>query len=313
VTPPAQGSSRSVRIAAAYPELLLVIAAAAIGLLVGRPMRWADGHRGIDILLVVLVFATAVTVPIDALGRLRAAWPQLVAALAVGAVVLPPVSWLASRVVAAGSLRDGIMAIGLAPCEIASVATTGLAGGDPALAAAVLIGSTALSVALAGPWLSLEAGSAHVHAGHILVNLALVVAVPLAAGLALRAKSAITAKQDATATWVATAALVGLVTLVAGQVHLGRPYLAALGAIAIIVAVTAVIGAALGRTTSAPNASPLLLTISMRDFAIAAGLATTAFGPSAAAPLGLYGVIVIIWGTAVAGRLRARCATSRRE
>ena len=184
----ATGRRRRWRIAvAAYPELLLVLAAAAIGLLVGRPLRWLDGHQGINVLLVVLVFATAVTVSTAQIGRLTASWRQIVAGLAVGAAVLPPLSWLASRIVSAGSLRNGIMAVGLAPCEIASVATTALAGGDPALAAVILIGSTALSVGLAGPVLSLEAGHAHVHSLHILVNLALVVALPLAAGLAVRA------------------------------------------------------------------------------------------------------------------------------
>jgi predicted Na+-dependent transporter len=49
----------------------------------------------------------------------------------------------------------------------------------------------------------------------------------------------------------------------------------------------------------------VLLTTSMRDFAIAAGLAAAAFGPAAAAPLGLYGVLVMVWGTAAAGRLRS--------
>jgi hypothetical protein len=44
----------------------------------------------------------------------------------------------------------------------------------------------------------------------------------------------------------------------------------------------------------------------MRDFAIAAGLATSAFGAAAAAPLGLYGVVVLVWGTAVAGFARRR-------
>jgi hypothetical protein len=44
----------------------------------------------------------------------------------------------------------------------------------------------------------------------------------------------------------------------------------------------------------------------MRDFAIAAGLATAAFGPEAAAPLGLYGIAVLVWGTGAAGFLRAR-------
>jgi hypothetical protein len=44
----------------------------------------------------------------------------------------------------------------------------------------------------------------------------------------------------------------------------------------------------------------------MRDFAIAAGLATAAFGAAAAAPLGLYGVLVMVWGTAAAGHLRRK-------
>ena len=46
----------------------------------------------------------------------------------------------------------------------------------------------------------------------------------------------------------------------------------------------------------------------MRDFAIAAALAAAAFGPQAAAPLGLYGIAVLIWGTATAGGLRRRPA-----
>ena len=48
--------------------------------------------------------------------------------------------------------------------------------------------------------------------------------------------------------------------------------------------------------------------VSACDFAIAAGLAAAAFGPTAAAPLGLYGVVVLVWGTAVAGVLRQRTA-----
>jgi hypothetical protein len=49
----------------------------------------------------------------------------------------------------------------------------------------------------------------------------------------------------------------------------------------------------------------------MRDFAIAAGLAAAAFGPAAAAPLGLYGILVLVWGTAAAGALRRRDAIPR--
>jgi len=43
----------------------------------------------------------------------------------------------------------------------------------------------------------------------------------------------------------------------------------------------------------------------MRDFAVAAGIATAAFGPPAAAPLGIYGVLVLLAG-ALAAQLTHR-------
>jgi hypothetical protein len=39
-------------------------------------------------------------------------------------------------------------------------------------------------------------------------------------------------------------------------------------------------------------------------------LATTAFGPQSAAPLGLYGIAVLLWGTACAGLLRNHSRTN---
>ncbi len=57
----------------------------------------------------------------------------------------------------AGPLRDGVTTIGLAPCEIASIATTAMAGGDVALAGGLLVGSTVLTVLLAGPILAAAA------------------------------------------------------------------------------------------------------------------------------------------------------------
>jgi hypothetical protein len=47
------------------------------------------------------------------------------------------------------------------------------------------------------------------------------------------------------------------------------------------------------------------------DFAIAAALAAAVFGPAAAARLGLYGILVLIWGTAAVGLLRKRRISPR--
>lgn len=298
--------SRIWPLAARYPELIAVLAAAVLGLSVQPPLTWLVDHQGINILLAVLVFATAVSIEPAALRRLTRAWPSLLAALAVGITVLPALSWAVSRLVAAGPLRDGIMTIGLAPCEIASVATTAMAAGEAALSAGVLIGSTVLTVAAAGPILTLEAGHATVHPWHIIASLALIVALPLAAGIALRARVTPPARAERAAATTAMIAVAALVALIAAEVRLSARYLDVALALVVFLAGSALAGWLLGARARRPAATAVLLTTSMRDFAIAAGLAAAAFGPAAAAPLGLYGILVLVWGTAVAGLLRER-------
>jgi predicted Na+-dependent transporter len=43
--------------------------------------------------------------------------------------------------------------------------------------------------------------------------------------------------------------------------------------------------------------SAIMLPTAMRDFAVAAGIAASAFGAPAAAPLGIYGILVLVFGT----------------
>jgi len=315
--------TRARNLLAGYPELAAVLAAAILGLSVQRPLAWITTRQGINVLLAVLVFATAVTIEPTALRRLAVAWRPLLAALAVGVTVLPVLAWAVSRLVAAGPLRDGVMAVGLAPCEIASVATTAMAGGEAALAAGVLIGSTFASVAFAGPVLTLEAGQGGVRPGGIIASLALVVALPLAVGIALRAgvvpvplarataRVLATARAERVASATAVFAVAALVALIAAEVRLSARYAAVGGALVLFLAASAALGWLLDRRSRPPAASAVLLTTSMRDFAIAAGLATAAFGPAAAAPLGLYGILVLVWGTAAAGLLRSRNSPGR--
>jgi predicted Na+-dependent transporter len=297
---------------AAYPELAAVLAAAVVGLCAQPPLAWLAAHQGINALLVVLVFATAVTIDPQALHRLARAWRHILTAVLVGITVLPALSWAAARLVPAGPLRDGVLVTGLAPCEIASVATTALAGGEAAVAAGVLIGSTLASVLLAAPILTLEAGHAAFSPAGIIENLALVVALPLALGIALRswfpatARPLATPRAETAASRTALAAVAALVALVASEVHLSTSYAALAAALLLFLAASALVGRILGTRSAKRTGAALLLTTSMRDFAIAAALATAAFGPAAAAPLGLYGIAVLIWGTASAGFLRNR-------
>lgn len=289
-----------------YRELALVAVAAVVGLTVQRPLAWVVHHQGIDVFLVILVFFTALTIEPGTLRDLPAAWRRLSVALLVGITVLPALSWSVAHLVTAGHLRDGVTAIGLAPCEIASIATTAMAGGDVALAGGLLLGSTVLTVVLAGPILAAESSGTALDPWHILVNLLCIVLVPLGAGVAVRGTLGPPRRVIEAASTISALSVAALVALVAAEVHFARSYLSVLAAVLAFLAVSVGVGLLVGRGGTLRAREALLLTLSMRDFAIAAGLATAAFGPEAAAPLGLYGIAVLVWGTGAAGFLRAR-------
>jgi predicted Na+-dependent transporter len=287
------------RAADAHIELVLVVGAAVLSQAVPQPARFLVDHRGLDASLAVLVFATAIAIPPNAFRGLATSAGRLVATLASAALVLPALSWAVSRIVSTMALRRGVLTVGLAPAEIASVATTSLAGGDSAIAAGILVGSTLVTVAVAGVGLRLLGGGP-VHLIPLLSNLGLVVGAPMAAGLAIRTRLTLSDRQEAAAERVSVAVVTLLVWLIASQVRLSSPYVAVAAALLLFLAGSAVLGAALGFRAPAPVATALLLTTSMRDFAIAAAIAVAAFGGASAGPLGLYGVIVIGWGMAIA-------------
>jgi len=301
-------TSRHREVLGEYRELAVVAVAAVIGLTVQSPLVWVVHHQGIDVLLVVLVFSTAIGIEPRSLRRLTASWRQLCLALVVGASVLPALSWLVSNLVGPGVLRDGITTMGLAPCEIASIATTAMATGDVALAGGVLIGSTMVTVLVAGPILAFESPGTSVHPGQLIVNLLVIVAIPLAAGVTVRLLTPLPARGETVASTTSTLAVAGLVALIAAEVHPSRHYLPVLLAILVFVIASVIVGRIIALGSGRRTIKALLLTTSMRDFAIAAALATAAFGPAAAAPLGVYGITVLIWGTGSAGFMRARHA-----
>jgi hypothetical protein len=88
-------------------------------------------------------------------------------------------------------------------------------------------------------------------------------------------------------------------------------YLPVLFAIVMFMIASALIGRIVGLRSGPPIMKAMLLTTSMRDFAIAAAIAAAAFGAGAAAPLGIYGIAVLIWGTGSAGFMRSRTAAHR--
>ncbi len=286
--------------------LPLVLISAALGVSLPGPGRRADAAGAILVTLAVLVFCTGASMTFSEIGAIRTAARRLAVVLPVTTIGLPVLAWLASHLVNGVALRGGILSAGIAPAEVASVALTGLAGGEAALAAGLLAISTVLTVLLAGPILGIAGAHSSASQLGLLSTLALVVALPLIAGSAMRSLDPFGGREQPITRVAGTASLLVLLWEVASQLHLrasdARVLLALLAYLAggVILGWLLAIGAPPGQRTA------IVLPTAMRDFAVAAGIAASAFGAAAAAPLGIYGLLVLIFGTAVVYAARQR-------
>jgi predicted Na+-dependent transporter len=216
--------------------------------------------------------------------------------LAASTVILPLLAWLASRLVSGAALQGGVLAAGVAPVEVASVALTGMAGGEVVVAAGLLIASTLLTVLLAGPILGLLGAHSAVSQLGLLCTLALVVALPLIAGCAMRTLDPFGGRERSLIEILGIASLLVLLWEISSEL---RPH-ASDGRVAVALLVflagAGVLGWLLARGAPPGQRTAVVLPTTMRDFAVAAGIAASAFGIAAAAPLGIYGVMVLVFG-----------------
>ena len=197
-----------------------MLISAAVGVSFPGPGRRADTADAILFTLAVLVFSTGATMTFSEMGAIRTAARRMAVVLPVTTVGLPVLAWLASRLVSGVALRGGILSAGIAPTEVASVALTGLAGGDAVLAAGFLATSTILTVLLAGLILSIAGAHSSASQLGLLLTLALVVALPLVAGSAMRSLDPYRGRERAAVRVLGTASLLVLLWEVASQLQL---------------------------------------------------------------------------------------------
>ncbi|HEX3510256.1 MAG TPA: hypothetical protein VHT27_04065, partial [Solirubrobacteraceae bacterium] len=107
------------------PPLALLAALAALV----APSDWFAGRA--DVLLAVLVLATALGIGLSDLLRLHAHLRMLAALSILPILVLGASAWLLGRPFAA-PVRDGLLAVGLSSSEVAAVGLVALAGADAA-------------------------------------------------------------------------------------------------------------------------------------------------------------------------------------
>ena len=302
------------RYAAGGLERLLlpaVILVGAAGVAFPGPGRSVDTSGGIDPTLAVLVLTAGLSIDLAGLNQLRARKARVLLAFAASTVALPVLAWALSRAALTGA-RDGLLAVGVAPSEVASLALTGLAGGEIAAAAALLVASTAVTVVASGPVLALLAPARAVHPLGLLATLALVVALPLTAGAALAAVARSRPPVRDLGRLAGVVALVVLLWEVASQVRLDAGFAVAAGLLVVFLGGAAALGMLVARGVDSAGRPGLVLPVAMRDFAVAAGIAAAAFGPGSAGVLGFYGVLVLLFGafSARSGSRRSGADTS---
>ena len=285
--------------------LPLVLTVAALGVALPAPGRRLDANGAILVTLAVLVFCTGSSVTFADIRGMRAAAGRMALVLAASTVILPLLAWLASRLVSVASLRGGVLAAGVAPAEVASVALTGLAGGEVVVAAVLLTASTLLTVLVAGPILGLLGGHSSISQLALLSTLALVVALPLIVGSTIRTIDPFGGRDRTLVDVLAVISLLVLLWEIASQLRLHAAYGVVAAALLAFLAGAGVLGWLLSVGAPASQRVAVVLPTAMRDFAVAAGIAASAYGVAAAAPLGIYGVMVLAFG-AVAVRLSKR-------
>lgn len=277
--------------------LLLVLISAALGVALPGPGRHADAHGAILIILAVLVFCTGSSLTFAEIAGIRGAARRLFLVLAVTTVALPVLAWLASQLLSGPAARGGLLAAGVAPVEVASVALTGLAGGEVVLAAGLLVASTVLTVLLAGPIMSLLGAHSSASQLALLSTLALVVALPLAAGCTMRTIDPLGGREQPLVRSLGTTSLLVLLWAVSSELRLHASDVLVAVALLAYLAGAALLGWLLAIGVPPGRRTAVVLPTAMRDFAVASGIAASAFGAAAAAPLGIYGVLVLIFGT----------------
>jgi predicted Na+-dependent transporter len=286
---------------------VVVMAAAAVvlGLLVPSPGLASAS----DLLLGALVLFTAAQIDPRRLSELRRMLVTVPLLSAGVLVALTAAAWVIARPFS-GDVRDGVLCLGLASTEVASVGLIGLASGDAVLALGVLTASL-ISSAILGPLL--VGVLAHTH-GHVtslslLGRFGLVVLAPLALGLGARGMTTRMAKADGALNGLAAFTVCALLYAAISGVHGGRQLIQDLVASLAFMIVAFLIGTCISRalgTNDDLDHTAVLFTSWLRDFAVAAALATQAFGTAAGSVAGVYGALMLLAGAGAATWIRRR-------
>jgi sodium/bile acid cotransporter 7 len=246
-------------------------------------------------------------------------------AAAVNLGIVPPLAWLAGRLLER-SLAEGMIVAAVVPCTQASAAVwTRRAGGNDAIAVLTTMTTSLACFVVTPAWLTLlvgRTGSAEQSFGALVLRLALVVVAPILAGQLLRALAPVRQWATMHARGLSMYAQAGIIAMVfVGAVECGKQMarleegLAPLaGHIALMAALVAVVhtaawfaGFRAGRLLGLPLADRIGVAFASSQKTLMIGLAIAIdFGGLAVLPMVAYHFEQLLIDTMLADRLRRR-------
>lgn len=285
-----------------------ILLAAALGLLLPE---LAVITRASTPILAVMVGSTAMTL---SLGHFRALTPGSIGRILLGHALMPVVGYAIARGLGLPpELIAGFVLLGAVTPELVTPTMTELAGGRTALASVALvligIGSTAFVPGV----VAIFVGDIPVEQWRIVEGLLLAVVLPmcLAVGLRTRFGDPI-ARYDA---WYSTISAAMVILIIAGVSAANAGLVRSSGGLLLAVGIGAVAlnllgyGIGWGVMYGEPEGNRIagVLSVGMRDFAIAAALVVSAgFPPSASLPAVLFGVFEMVSSAGLARYFAAK-------
>ncbi len=207
-------------------------------------------------------------------------------------------------------LALGMVALGVAPCEITSALMTLLAKGELALATRLMAFSVFLAAFLTPLWFGLFLGkSAGIDFGGMAIELGLIITLPFLVSSALRSRFERLSQYETEFGALSAAAVIVLIFIV-GSTLAGQKLEGGLVWLVVACIVFNLAGYGLGWLLSRlfrldrPRSSALIFTSGMREFGIATAVAIDFLPAGATIAPALYGLIMMISASLLASRLK---------
>ncbi|MEM3737403.1 MAG: bile acid:sodium symporter family protein [Candidatus Bathyarchaeia archaeon] len=276
--------------------LVLVIIFAIIGVLFPQ-FSFLSNYVGL--ILFVMILGLGLTITLQDFVKVVNTPQKILAVLIVQYSAIPIIAFSLTYLARDRSTAMGILIIGSAPSEITSALMVYLAGGNLALATAIMGSSILVAPFIMPLLLSLLAGeSVVIDTGGMLKELLLIVALPVIIGSLLRTKFQDLKKHEEQFYSLSSVMVILLIFTVASgnaEVILNMSIIW----LAVLLLVLNLSGYLIGFITGKlvmPNGElkTYMFTIGMKEFGVGAAVALQFFDPEVALPSTVYGIIMLI-------------------